>query len=101
MRSRERGWAGEIREVGFHRVFAFLSTGADTKSNTRGGGAPERGHGAPLERLAQLGYALGGVGAAAATINAAEMVVGQTAEERRCECQRALTRKLEKAEQRT
>ena len=39
-----------------------------------GGGAPERGHGASLERLAQLGDALGGVGAAAATVKAAELV---------------------------
>ena len=54
------------------------------KRTLGGGGALERGHGAPLERLAQLGYALGGVGAAATTINAAELVVGQTAEERRC-----------------
>ena len=44
-----------------------------------GSGTLERGHGAPLEPLAQLGYALGGVGAEAATINAAELVVGQTA----------------------
>jgi len=36
--------------------------GADTKSNTWGAGAPERGHGAPLEALAQLGDAQGGVG---------------------------------------
>ena len=70
--------------MGSHRVFAFLSAGADTKANTWGAGALERGHGAPLERLAQLGDALGGVGAAATTINAAELVVGQTAEERRC-----------------
>ena len=54
------------------------------KRTLGGGGALERGHGAPLERLAQLGYALGGVGAAATSINAAELVVGQTAEERRC-----------------
>ena len=33
MRNTERGWAGEIREVS-HRVFAFLSAGADTKANT-------------------------------------------------------------------
>ena len=34
MRSTERGCAGEIREVGSHRVFAFLSAGVDTKANT-------------------------------------------------------------------
>ena len=43
-----------------------------------GGGALKRGHGAPFERLAQLGDALGGVGAIAITIDAAELVVGQT-----------------------
>ena len=29
-------WLGEVREVGCHRVFAFLSAGADTKANTLG-----------------------------------------------------------------
>ena len=48
-----------------------------------GGGALERGHGSPLERLAQLGDALGGVGAAAEVIEAAELVLGQAAKERR------------------
>ena len=58
--------------------------GVDTKANILGGGgALERGHGAPLEPLAQLGDALRGVGAAVATINAAEMVLGQAAKERR------------------
>jgi hypothetical protein len=66
-----RTWSG--------RVFAFLSAGADTKANTWGGGALERGHGAPLEPLAQLRDALGGVGATAAIIEAAELVAGQTA----------------------
>ena len=49
----------------------------------RGGSALERGHGAPLERLAELGDALGGVGAVAITIDidAAELVAGQTAKE--------------------
>ena len=61
-----------------------MSTGADTKANTLwGGGAPERGHGTPLERLAQLGDALRGVGAPAIMINAAELVVVQAAKERR------------------
>ena len=57
--------------------------GADTEANTRGGGALERGHRASLERLAQLGDALGGAGAAAAITKAAELVVGQTAKGRR------------------
>ena len=57
-----------------------MSKGVDTKSNTRGGGAPERGHGAPLEPLAQLGDALSVVGAVAfMRINATELVEGQTA----------------------
>ena len=46
-------------------------------------GALERGHGAPLEPLAQLGDALGGVGAAASIIEAAELVVAQAAKGRR------------------
>jgi len=65
------------------KVFAFVAMGVDRKASTRGGGALERGHGAPLERLAELGDALGSVGAAATTINAAELVVGQAAKERR------------------
>ena len=52
------------------------------KQTLRGGGALERGHDAPLERLAQLGDALSGVGAAAKAINAAERRVGQAAKER-------------------
>ena len=43
------------------------------------GGALERGHGAPLEALAQLGDAFGGVGAPALPIEAAELVAAQTA----------------------
>ena len=73
------GWGGERR--GASKACQWALT---RKRTPLGGDAPERGHGAPLERLAQLGYALGGVGAAATTINAAELVVGQTAEERRC-----------------
>ena len=53
--------------------------GADTKANALGRGALERGHVALLEPLAQLGDALGGVGAFAAIINAAELVPGQAA----------------------
>ena len=49
------------------------------KQTLWGGGALERGHGAPLEPLAQLRDALGGVGATAARVEAAELVVGQTA----------------------
>ena len=56
--------------------------GADMKANT-GGGALERGHGAPLERLAQLGDALGGVGAMLSahdvSEHATDQVIGQTA----------------------
>ena len=44
-----------------------------------GGGALERGHRASLERLAQLGDALRGVGAVAITVDAAELVVAQPA----------------------
>ena len=40
-----------------------MSAGPDIKANTLGaGGALQRGHGAPLEPLAQLGDALSGVG---------------------------------------
>ena len=53
--------------------------GADTKANALGRGALERGHVALLEPLAQLGDALGGVGAVAMTVDAAELVVGQAA----------------------
>ena len=61
-----------------------MTTGADTKANTLwGGGAPERGHGAPLERLAQLGDALSGVSALTLIIEAAELVVIQAAKGKR------------------
>ena len=56
-----------------------MSTGADTKADTRGGGALERGHGAPIEPQAQLVDALDGVGALAVNVKAAELVEGQTA----------------------
>jgi len=73
-----RGWGGER---------AGMSTGVDTKSNTWGAGALERGHGAPLEPLAQLGDAQGGVGTADITIiilvEAAEPVFTQAAKGRR------------------
>ena len=56
-----------------------MSTGADRKANARGGCALERGHRASLECLAELGDALGGVGAVALRIKTAEMVVRQAA----------------------
>ena len=60
-----------------------MSTGAGTEASTPGRcGALERGHDAPLERLAQLGDALRGVGASAEDVDAAERVVGQAAKER-------------------
>ena len=58
--------------------------GADTKANTLwGGSAPERGHGASLERLAELGDALCGVGArnSAICVEPAERVTNQAARE--------------------
>ena len=42
-----------------------VSMGADTRASGGGGGALERGHGAALEPLAQLGDALRTVGATA------------------------------------
>ena len=56
-----------------------VSMGVDTKANTGRGGALERGHGTALEPLAQLGDALGGVGAATEFIEATDIVVGQAA----------------------
>ena len=59
---------------------AGMSAGADTKANTLGaGGALQRCHGALLERLAQLGDALRGVGAESKGIEATDLVVGQAA----------------------
>ena len=59
-----------------------VSAGALTQKQTlRVGGALERGHGATLERLAELGDALSGVGAVAITADAAELVADQTAKE--------------------
>ena len=54
------------------------------KQTLWGGGALERGHGAPLEPLAQLRDALVGVGAMVwpipwVRVEAAELVAGQTA----------------------
>ena len=72
-------------EVGAVRESTRVSRGVDTKANTcGGGGALERGHGASLERIAQLGDALGGVRTAAVPpSNAAERVEGQAAKGRR------------------
>ena len=60
-----------------------MSTGVDRKASMRGGDALERGHGAPLERLAQLVDTLGGVGAVSTFVEAAELVAGQTAKGKR------------------
>ena len=61
------------------------------KRTLLGGGALERGHSASLEPLAQLGYALRGVGAfATRRIDVAELVAAQ-ATKRKEECQWALT----------
>ena len=57
--------------------------GIDRKANTQAIGAHQRGHGAPLNPLAQLGDALGGVGAVAINIEATKLVAGQTAMGRR------------------
>ena len=51
--------------------------GADAKLSKQRGGALQRGHGAPLEPLAQLGEALSGVGTAPPAVEAAELAVGQ------------------------
>ena len=57
----------------------FCQRALTQKQTLWGGGALERGHSAPLEPLAQLRDALGGVGAATHDVEAAELVVGQTA----------------------
>eukprot|EP00964_Phaeocystis_antarctica_P085567 scaffold54074_cov60-Phaeocystis_antarctica.AAC.3 len=67
-----------------------VSMGVDGKTNTRGGGAPQRGHGAPLQRLTQLSDALRGVGALAVLAQATELVVGQAANGEE-ECQWAVS----------
>ena len=60
-----------------------VSTGADKGRTLGGGGALERGHGALLERLAQLGDALSGVLAVTIIFEAAELVASQAAKGRR------------------
>ena len=57
--------------------------GADTSDSSGGCDALKRGHSAPLEPLAELCDALGGVGAVTITIEAAELIPGQTAKQRR------------------
>ena len=76
---RHKKGARDVRELGCYRECQW----ALTQKRARGGGTPQRGHGAPLEPLAQLGDALSSVGAIAAAIEAAELVVGQTAKGRR------------------
>jgi hypothetical protein len=70
-----------------------------------GGGALERGHGAPLERLAQLGDGLGGVGtldfAISILVVAAERVAGQAVSMTKEECQWALTQRRTLGQRRT
>ena len=71
--------------------------GALTQKQTLwGGGALERGHGAPLEPLAHLGDALSGVGAATHVVDAAELVGVQAVKAGRGggRCQGALTQAL-------
>ncbi len=58
--------------------------GIDRKSYTRAHRAPQRGHGALLEPLAQLGDALSGVLALTIIVEAAELVIVQTAKVRSC-----------------
>ena len=73
------GWAGAVSERAGACQWALTQ-----KRTLGGGGALERGHGASLEPLAQLSDALGGVGASAVKlIEAAELVVGQAAKQRR------------------
>ena len=74
LRLRARGRMGDGERVG---VSVALTR------HSWGGGALERGHGAPLDPFAQLGDALGGVGTVDILIiilvEAAEQVVGQAA----------------------
>ena len=56
-----------------------MSMGIDRKSYTRAHRAPQRGHGALLELLTQLGDALSGVLALKTIVEVAELVIVQTA----------------------
>ena len=71
------GWDGDGERLG-------VSMGVDKGRTLGGGGALERGHGALLEPLAQLGDALSGVLALTIIVEAAEMVIVQTAKVRSC-----------------
>ena len=51
--------------------------GIDRKANTQAIGAHQRGHGASLKPLAQLGDALGGEGATAKYIDTTKLVGSQ------------------------
>ena len=82
---REEGEGTKARDVlaidasrnvqGRERKCSQMCQRAFTERQTLGG-ALERGHGAPLEPLAQLGDALRSVGALSTIIEAAELVVG-------------------------
>ena len=67
-----RGGAGVVRHQGCQWALT-------RKRTLLGGGALERGYGAPLEPFAQLSDALSGVSSIAAPVEATELVVGQTA----------------------
>ena len=69
---RTRGGAGMVGEQACQWALTQRRT-------LRGGGALERGHSAPLERLANLSDALGGVGAGPEEIDATERVFNQAA----------------------
>ena len=58
-----------VREQAF-----MMSAGADIKANTWGGSALERGHGTPLEPLAERSDALSGVLAVPIPVDATELV---------------------------
>jgi hypothetical protein len=71
-----------------------------TERQTIGGsGALERGHGAPLEPIAQLSDTLRGEGAAAKVVEATELDVAQAAKV--AQCQRVLTQKRTLGRRRT
>ena len=69
-RLRAKGRMGNSERLG-------VSTALTRKRTLLGGGALERSHSAPLERLAQLGDGLHLVGTAAHVVEAAERVAGQ------------------------
>ena len=73
-----QAWA-HFREIAQGECSLSSQRALTQKQTLWGVGALERGHGAPLEPLAQLRDALGGVGATAERVEAAELIVGQTA----------------------